>query len=208
MAKRRRGYFIVLDGPEGSGKTTQVELLAERLRKAGIGTSCVRDPGGTLVSERIRDLLLDPAMPDIDPATEMFLYMASRSEMVARVIRPAVENGLTIVSDRFISSTVAYQGYAGGLDPKQILRVGKLACRGIWPDLVVLLDLPAREGFERIRRQHDRMELKGLEYHEKVVEGFRRLARGDPRHCVLVNARGPVETVARRVWKAVKPLVV
>jgi dTMP kinase len=207
MAKRRRGYFIVLDGPEGSGKSTQVNLLAARLKKAGIGTSCVRDPGGTLVSERIRDLLLDPALGDIDPMTELFLYMASRAEMVNRVIRPAVENGLTIVSDRFISSTVAYQGYAGGIDPRQILRIGKLACQGIWPDLVIILNLPAREGFARIKRQHDRMELKGLAYHEKVAAGFRQLARSDPRHCRLVDARGSVDVVAARIWKQVNHVV-
>ena len=208
MARRRkRGYFIVLDGPEGSGKSTQVELLAERLKREGIETSCVRDPGGTTVSERIRSVLLDASLPEMSPLTEMLLYMASRAEMVNRVIRPAIESGLTIVSDRFISSTVAYQGYAGGLDPGKIIRVGKIACQGYWPDLVVLLDLPAGEGFDRIRREHDRMELKGPAFHQQVVKGFRELARSDPKHHVLVNARGPVETVARRVWKVVKRVV-
>jgi dTMP kinase len=205
--RRKRGFFIVLDGPDGSGKSTQVELLTQRLRREGIEASSVRDPGGTVVSERIRGILLDPSLPDVDARTEMFLYMASRAEMVARVVRPAVESGLTIVSDRFLSSTVAYQGYAGGLDPKQILRVGRIACQGLWPDLVILLDLPAREGLARIRRDHDRMELKGEAFHEAVVRGFRELARMDPRRHVLVSARGPVETVARRVWKVVKRVV-
>ena len=208
MARRRkRGFFLVLDGPEGSGKSTQVELLAERLKREGIETSCVRDPGGTTVSERIRDVLLDASLPEMDARTEMLLYMASRAEMVNRVIRPAIESGLTIVSDRFISSTVAYQGHAGGLDPRQIIRIGKIACQGYWPDLVVLLDLPAGEGFARIRREHDRMELKGPAFHQQVVKGFRELASSDPKHHVLVNARGPVETVARRVWKVVKRVV-
>jgi dTMP kinase len=205
--RRKKGFFIVLDGPDGSGKSTQVELLTERLRREGIEASGVRDPGGTVVSERIRAILLDPELPDIDPRTEMLLYMASRAEMVARVVRPAIESGLTIVSDRFLSSTVAYQGHAGGLDPRQILRVGRVACQGVWPDLVVLLDLPPSEGFARIKRARDRMELKGGAFHEAVARGFRDLARADPRRHVLVNARGPVETVARRIWKVVKRVV-
>jgi dTMP kinase len=204
MAKRRRGYFIVLDGPDGSGKSTQVALLAARLKQEGIEVTRVRDPGGTMVSERVRDLLLDPALGEIDSRTEMFLYMASRAEMVARVVRPALANGLSIVSDRFISSTVAYQGYAGGLDPKQILRVGKIACGDTWPDLVIILDVPAKVGFERIRRAHDRMELKGLAYHERVVAGYRKAAAVDPKRHVLVDGRGSIETVAGRVWKAVQ----
>ncbi len=204
MAKRRRGYFLVLDGPDGSGKSTQVALLAARLKKAGLEVTCVRDPGGTMVSERVRDILLDPALGDIDSHTEMFLYMASRAEMVARVVRPALANGLSIVSDRFVTSTVAYQGYAGGLDPKQILRVGKIACGDTWPDLVIILDVPAKVGFERIRRAHDRMEMKGLDYHERVVAGYRKVAAVDPKRHVLVDGRGSVETVSGRVWKAVQ----
>jgi len=203
----KRGKFIVLDGPEGSGKSTQVRLLAARLAEAGIETTCVRDPGGTPVSERIREVLLDADLPDMDPLTEMFLYMASRTEMVDRAIRPAMEAGRTVIADRFISSTVVYQGYAGGIDPQEILRVGHLACRDTWPDLVVLLDVSAEEGFGRIHREHDRMERKGLAFHERVVEGFRRLARADAEHHVLVDAGGSVDEVAARVWKAVERVV-
>lgn len=203
-AHTKRGRFIVLDGPEGSGKTTQIRLLAERLGAAGRDVVCVRDPGGTPVSERIREVLLDPDLGHMEPLTEMFLYMASRAEMVARVIRPAVEGGRTVLCDRFISSTVAYQGYAGGISPEEILRCGHVACAGLWPDRVILLDLPAEEGFDRIRRQHDRMERKGPDFHRKVVEGFRKLAATDVGRCVLVDARGSVDEVAERVWEAVE----
>ena len=204
---KQRGKFIVLDGPEGSGKSTQAAHLARRLSASRIETTCVRDPGGTPTGERIREVLLDPDLPDMDPLTEMFLYMASRTEMVAQVIRPALEAGRTVIADRFISSTLVYQGYAGGIDPEDILRAGRLVCRDARPDLVVLLDLPAAEGFKRINRQHDRMERKGLAFHERVAEGFRRLAHDDPEHHVLVDAAGSVDEVAARVWKAVERVV-
>lgn len=204
------GHFIVLDGPEGAGKSTQVQRLILRLADAGIQALAVRDPGGTPVGERIRDLLLDPDAGLIDPRTEMFLYMASRAELVAKVIHPAIHDGRTVVADRFISSTVVYQGYAGGIDPDDVLRCGRLACDDAQPDLVVLLDLPAEEGFNRIdrlRREHDRMEQKGPEFHRNVAEGFRRLARTDPDRHVLIDADDDVETVAGRVWEAVKRVV-
>ena len=203
-SKTKRGHFIVLDGPEGSGKSTQVERLAERLRAGGLLVDCVRDPGSTPVSERIRALLLDPAVGHIEASTEMFLYMASRSEMVARIIRPAVASGRTVVCDRFISSTIAYQGTAGGIDPEEIVRAGHVALGDLWPDLVVLLDLPPEEGFARIEREHDRMERKGLDFHRRVAEGFRDLARRDPENHVLVDARGTPEEIADRIWSIVK----
>lgn len=207
MDQAKRGKFIVLDGPEGSGKSTQAHRLADRLAAAGVEVVSVRDPGATPVSERIRQVLLDPALDEMTAATEMFLYMASRAELVARVVRPAVLRGATVLSDRFISSTIVYQGYAGGVDPDDIARAGHLACGDVWPDLVVVLDLPAEEGFRRIRREHDRMELKGPGFHERVAEGFRELARRDPERHVLVDARDSVDAVAERVWKAVAHVV-
>ena len=215
--KIARGFFIVLDGPEGCGKSTQVERLVERLRHQGLETTSVRDPGGTQVSERIRELLLSTETGDILPMTEMLLYMASRAEMIQRIIRPALENGLTVVSDRFVSSTLAYQGYAGGLDPQEIALVAQVACQGLQPDLTIILDLPPEEGFARIRRSHDRMEAKGLEFHRKVRQGFRRLVRQgstgaatgsrckaepgySPRYC-LVSAVGETDVVTERIWQ-------
>lgn len=223
-----RGHFIVIDGPDGSGKSTQTRLLADRLLSAGIDVECVRDPGGTVVSEKIRELLLDPSVPDMDTVTEMFLYMASRTEMVDQIIRPAIEEGRTVLCDRFVSSTIVYQGVVGGVDIDGILAAGHLACGKIWPDLTLLLDIPASHSTKRMNRKHDRMELKGitkqktrakalplfpgaaldrqeiLEYRARIAEGFRNLAASAPKHYVQLDGRGSVEEVAERIWKVVE----
>jgi len=197
------GKFIVLDGPEGSGKSTQVERLVQRLRQMGRRATTVRDPGSTPVSERIREVLLDNRLPEMDVRTEVFLYMASRAEMVVRIIRPALDVGLIVVSDRFVSSTVAYQGAAGGVDPGLIWEVGRLACGGIEPDLTVILDLPVEAGFGRIRRERDRIESKDRAYHEKVRQGFLAMARERPEKFAVVDATQSPDEVARAIEQAV-----
>jgi len=193
----------VLDGPEGAGKSTQAERLVRTLCADGVSATMVRDPGSTAVSERIRDVLLDPAVGDLDVRTELFLYMASRAEMVARLVGPALARGETVVSDRFVSSTVAYQGYAGGLDPQVIWEVGRLASGGIEPDLTVILDLDVDAGFARIRRQHDRMESKDRAYHVKVREGFLAMARARPDRFAVVDAARSPDEVAAAIREAV-----
>ena len=203
MAETLPGKFIVLDGPEGAGKTTQVERLVRWLRENGRQATAVRDPGSTPVAERIRDVLLDKRLPDMDARTEVFLYMASRAEMVARVIRPALGVGLVVVSDRFVSSTVAYQGSAGGIDPAVIWDLGRVACGGIEPDLTVILDLPVDAGFARLVREHDRIESKDRSYHEKVRQGFLGMAQARPDCFAVVDAQRSPDEVAAAVREAV-----
>jgi dTMP kinase len=203
VAQPLPGKFIVLDGPEGCGKTTQAERLVRRLRDLGRQATAVRDPGSTPVSERIREVLLDKRLPDMDARTEVFLYMASRAEMVARIIRPALEVGLVVVSDRFVSSTVAYQGVAGGVDPAVIWELGRIACAGLEPDLTVILDLPVEAGFARLQRAHDRIESKDRAYHEKVRQGFLQVARERPEQFAVVDAGRPPDAVARDIQEAV-----
>jgi dTMP kinase len=203
MAEALPGRFIVLDGPEGAGKTTQVERLVRWLRDGGRQATAVHDPGSTPVSERIRDILLDRRLPEMDVRTEVFLYMASRAEMVARIIRPALGVGLVVVSDRFISSTAAYQGAAGGIAAPVIWELGRVACGGIEPDLTVILDLPVEAGFARLVRQRDRIESKDRSYHEKVREGFLSMARARPDRFAVVDAQRPPDEVARAVQEAV-----
>jgi dTMP kinase len=203
VADATGGKFIVIDGPEGAGKTTQVERLVRRLRDEGRQATAVRDPGSTPVSERIREVLLDKRLPEMDARTEVFLYMASRAEMVARIIRPALEVGLVVVSDRFVSSTVAYQGYAGGIEPGLIWDLARTACGGVEPDLTVILDVPVEGGFARLTREHDRIESKDRAYHEKVRQGFLKMAEARPDRFVVVDGTGSPDAVAARIQEAV-----
>jgi len=207
VAEASAGKFIVLDGPEGGGKSTQVERLVRRLRDQGRQATAVRDPGSTPVSERIREVLLDARLPEMDARTEVFLYMASRAEMVARIIRPALEVGLVVVCDRFVSSTVAYQGYAGGIDPALIWRLADAACGGVEPDLTVILDLPVEAGFARMKRARDRIELKDPAYHEKVREGFLAMARAQPDKFAVVDATRKPDEVAGAIREAVARVI-
>ena len=206
MTETRRGCFLVLDGPEGAGKTTQVQRLVQRLRDAGRKATSVRDPGSTPVSERIREVLLDRRLPEMDARTEVFLYMASRAEMVARIVRPALDVGLIVVCDRFVSSTVAYQGYAGGIEPELIWDLGRTACGGIEPNLTVILDLPVQEGLARARRlaEPDRIEAKDQTFHEKVRQGFLSMAEARPQVFAVVDASQPPDAVAEAIWEAAK----
>ncbi len=206
MTETRHGWFLVLDGPEGAGKTTQAEHLVQRFRDTGREATSVRDPGSTPVSERIREVLLDRRLPEMDARTEVFLYMASRAEMVARIIRPALDVGLIVVCDRFVSATVAYQGYAGGIDPDLIWDLGRTACGGLEPDLTVILDLPVQEGLARARQlaEPDRIEAKGPVYHEKVRQGFLAMAEARPQVFAVVDASRPPDAVADAIWEAAK----
>lgn len=192
------GKFIVFDGPDGSGKSTQFRMLRELAEGDGLEVCEVREPGGTEVGERIRAVLLDPEVERehaMDIRCEMMLYMASRAQLVAEKVRPALERNALVLADRFVSSTLAYQGTAGGLPVSDILRVGQVAIGECWPQLVVVFDVDQATAAKRLNPLLDRMEQKGAEYHARVRAGYLEQAENDPDRYLVVDARQGVDTV-------------
>lgn len=204
------GALVVFEGAEGVGKSTQVDLLLRRLDGAGIPAVSFREPGGTEVGDRIREILLRPGNA-ITPAAEALLFMASRAELVERQIAPAIAAGKAVVLDRFFLSTYAYQIMGRGLDEEGVRRANSLATRGVVPDLTLLLDYPVKDGLERasVRGSRDRMEQQEAAFHERIGRAFAEFA-GDEwasRHAecgriVRIDARGPTDEVAARVADA------
>lgn len=199
------GRLIALEGPEGVGKTTQLRRLVAHLERARVPVLAFREPGGTPLGDAIRELLLDPAR-EIRPAAEALLFMASRAELVAREVRPALERGTVVLLDRFFLSTYAYQVAGRDLDEGEVRAANQLAVGGLVPDLTLLLDSP--HGQQRVMRRpvQDRIERSGGEFHEKVQDAFRRFAeegwQRDHPECgpvVLVDARGSEDEVFRRM---------
>jgi dTMP kinase len=203
------GTFIVLDGTEGSGKSTQARLLHERLgREFGAGNILlVRDPGTTRIGEQVRRILLDPDHAEMNMRSEMLLYMAARAQMMAEVILPALARGKTVISDRFVSSTLAYQLGGEGLTAGEIRAVGDIAIRGRWPDLTVLLDMPAAASLARVNRAKDRIEQRPLEYHEQVRRNYLAQAEADPARYRVVRADRDEKAVHDDVWAVVAGVV-
>jgi len=192
--------LIVLEGGEGTGKSTQAARLA-----AVLGAVLTREPGGTTTGEHIRALILDPALPPLDPRTEVLLLLAARAQHVAEVIKPALEEGRDVVCDRFSGSTLAYQGYGRGLDPAELARLSAWASAGIEPDRVVLLRTGAAVAADRLARRTggtDRMEGEGDVFFTKVDEGYAALAAADPARWRVVDGWGTVDEVAARVEEA------
>ncbi len=188
LARALPGRFIVFDGPDGSGKTTQLNRLAAAARRAGLDPAVVRDPGGTHVGERIREILLEHSSEDIGARTEMLLYMASRAQLVALRIAPALSAGRCVLADRFYSSTLAYQGTAGGVPAEEIMQAAMIACGRHRPDLTVIFDVDEDTAAARLSPLLDRMEAKGRAFHARVRRGYIEQAENDPERVVLLDA--------------------
>lgn len=209
------GIFISIEGPEGSGKSTHAERLIERLKNVGREVVAVREPGGTNTGEAIRNILQhNSADEDIYPETETLLFAACRAQLVHAVIKPALNEGKCVVSDRFIDSTVAYQGYGRGFAIKDIIDINKFAISGIMPDLTILLDVNIEIGFNRIiehnqkiGKELDRMELAGKEFHEKVRDGYLELAKQAPERFTIIDSSRDLDMVANDIWEAVSNLL-
>jgi len=196
---RLAGRFIVFDGPDGSGKTTQFNRFLALCRGGGLPVCEVREPGGTVIGERIRDILLhhEESTEPMALRCEMMLYMASRAQLVEQRIRPALSRRELVLADRFVSSTLAYQGAAGGLPTDEIMNVAHAACGEAWPHLVVIFDVDEKAAAARMGRELDRMESKGAAFHRRVREGYLEQAKADPDHHLVIDASRCEEDVAK-----------
>lgn len=206
-----RGRFITLEGGEGVGKSTQIKLLASKLKSLNKAVITTREPGGAPGAEAIRALLVERRDHPWSPLTEAFLHSAARAEHVSATVRPALEAGTWVISDRFSDSTIAYQGYGLGLSKTMLASLIKLSTGGLKPDLTLILDLPVEQGLARAGRRievtkgpaEDHYERMGLAFHQRLRRGFRAIAKVEPRRCKIIDATGSPDDVAARVWVTV-----
>ncbi|TKJ38752.1 MAG: dTMP kinase [Planctomycetes bacterium B3_Pla] len=202
LKEKLQGKFIVLDGPDGCGKSTQAELLTRWLKDQGVPTGSFRDPGDTAIGEKIREILLNPEHLAMSTRTELLLYMAARAQLWAESIAPALQENRCVVLDRWLSSTCAYQGYAGGFGADKVIGIAADCLERIWPDLTIILDVDLNTASGRLDRQLDRMEAKGDGYHQKVRDGFLQLAK-DRKDFLVVDATAEVEKVHKSLIEEV-----
>lgn len=201
------GLFVTFEGPEGSGKTTQIRRLAAWLRDQGRAVLATREPGGTRIGDAVRAVLLDPAHTEMRPEAEILLFSAARAQLVGQLIRPQLTGGGVVICDRFADSTLAYQGYGRQLDLARLRQITAFATGGLTPDLTVCLDLPVLEGLRRKQggdqAEWNRMERERIDFHERVREGFLSLAAAEPARWLVLDATRPVEEVQDRIRERV-----
>ena len=202
MMHKFSGRFIVLDGPDGCGKSTHSKLLMQWLKEQGVSTASFRDPGDTDIGEKIRYILLNPEHDSMDTRTELLLYMAARAQLWAEKIAPALGANQCVVLDRWLSSTCAYQGCAGGFGMEKVIKIATDCLERVWPDLTIILDVDLQTASGRLKSQLDRMEQKGDSYHQRVREGFLQLAK-QQENVLVVDAAADIETVHNKILQLI-----
>lgn len=205
-----QGIFISMEGPDGSGKSTQIELLKSYLEGKGYDEIIItREPGGTVISEAIRGIILNKDYSEMGYMTEALLYASARAQLVSEVIKPALEAGKAVISDRFVDSSAVYQGMARGLGVDVAYQINSYAIQGIMPQLTIHMDLPAKVGISRKKEQAelDRMELETLEFHEKVAEGYRTLAKLAPERIRTIDATMSIEDIHEKIVSYVEDIL-
>ena len=202
-----RGFFITFEGGDGSGKSTQISILRESLIQKGYDVILTREPGGTEISEKIRELILDPANGEMDDMTEAFLYAAARAQLVRQLIKPALDEGKVVICDRFVDSSIAYQAYGRGLGDS-VGVINTYAVDGCMPDITILLKLDPEKGSSRISdREHDRIEQASDEFHRKVYEGYLKLEEMYPDRILGVDASGTIQEIAEEISRRVDEIM-
>jgi dTMP kinase len=205
-----RGLFITFEGPDGSGKSTQARMLAQRLRGEGRLVLETAEPGGTPIGQQIRRILLDPENRQLTPIAELLLMFAARAQNVEQWILPALAEGKIVISDRFTDSSVAYQGAGRGLGWETVLQLDRIACHGLVPDLTLCIDIDTETGLSRALARggaETRLEEQAVEFHHKAREAYHELARREPQRFRLIDGRGTPEAIAAKVWEEVAPLI-
>jgi dTMP kinase len=209
---RKRGRFITFEGTDGCGKSTQMKILAARLRAEGSDVLETAEPGGTPIGRKIRSILLDSANQELSPTAELLLYFAGRAQNVDEWILPALDRGTIVLSDRFTDSTLAYQGAARGLGRDVVMTIHEIACRGLLPDLTIYLDIDLETSLERAHARNKslegdderRMDEQAVEFHERVRAEYLNLARLEPKRIKVIDGRADRETIAERIWEAIQ----
>ncbi len=198
--------FITMEGPDGAGKSTQIELLSQYLQTRGYDVVLTREPGGTDISEAIREVILNKEYTKMGHMTELLLYAAARAQLVEEVIKPALLSGKAVICDRFVDSSAVYQGLGRELGVDKVYGINEYALAGISPDLTIFIDLEAEEGLKRKKDQSelDRMEMESLAFHQRVVEGYRQLAKLDPERIFKVDGSLPIEDISTLIITEVK----
>jgi len=210
-----RGHFLTFEGTDGSGKSTQMRLLAARLRAAGHEVLETAEPGGTPIGAQIRRILLDAANQELSPTTELLLYFACRAQNVDQWIAPALERGAVVLSDRFTDSTLVYQGAGRGLGAEVVMALDRIACRGLAPDLTIYLDIDLETSLARAHRRNrtqadpaaaveTRMDDQSVEFHRKAREAYLELAAREPRRVRVIDGRGDTDAIAEAIWAVVQ----
>jgi dTMP kinase len=211
---QKRSLLLTFEGMDGSGKTTQMRLLAERLRACGRKVLETAEPGGTRIGIEIRRILLDAANQELGPTAEMLLYFACRAQNVDEWIMPALAAGKIVLSDRFTDSTLVYQGCGRGLGADAVMALDRIACRGLVPDLTLLIDIDAETSLARAHARNasephgeTRMDEQSLEFHRQVYQAYHALAAREPERFRVIDGRAGVEPIAAEIWRAVAPYV-
>lgn len=205
-----RGIFITIEGPDGSGKTTALQQVVPRLQQEmNRKVVATREPGGSPIAEKIRSLILDPSHTDMDSRTEALLYAASRRQHLIEKVLPVLESGDVIFCDRFVDSSIAYQGYARGIGEEGIREINQFATEGLEPDVTLYIDVPAEVGIQRIHanldeREYNRLDQEKLDFHEKVRAGYQQLAKANPERIVVVDGTMSREAVAEACYQIIK----